>query len=111
MNYLLAFLNNMQDENIIDADEDDQLAAAIKASLSESQNTTYPESSSDVLKNKITETYTTDTPSDSDLDIYSGDDSNLSTPVKKTQTSNEIVKESESREGYQKNSEKGIYRN
>ena len=79
--------------------------------MSESQNTTYPESSSDVLKNKITETYTTDTPSDSDLDIYSGDDSNLSTPVKKTQTSNEIVKESESREGYQKNSEKGIYRN
>ena len=71
-----------QDENIIDADEDDQLAAAIQASLAESQKPSSSESYCDAIKHRITDTYT-ETPSDSDLDINSGDDSNLSTPVKK----------------------------
>ena len=71
-----------QDENIIDADEDDQLAAAIQASLAESQKPSSSNSYCDAIKNRITDAYT-ETPSDSDLEIYSGDDSNLSTPVKK----------------------------
>lgn len=70
------------DDNIVDADEDDQLAAAIQASLAESQKPSSSNSYCDAIKNRITDAYT-ETPSDSDLEIYSGDDSNLSTPVKK----------------------------
>ena len=75
---------NHQDENIIDADEDDQLAAAIQASLTESQKSAS-DACVDAIKRRITDTYT-DTPSDSDLEIYSGDESNLSTPVKITKS-------------------------
>merc|ERR1712223_2022561 len=70
------------EDNIIDADEDDQLAAAIKASLAESQKPTSSDSICDAIKSRLADTYT-ETPSDSDLEVYSGDDSNLSTPAKK----------------------------
>lgn len=83
-----------QDENIIDADEDDQLAAAIQASLAESQKPTSSDSCGTAINSRVTETYT-DTPSDSDLETYSGDDSNLSTPVKKVPSNTETAKNSE----------------
>jgi len=78
------FKRQKNDENIIDADEDDQLAAAIQASLTESQKSAS-DACVDAIKRRITDTYT-DTPSDSDLEIYSGDESNLSTPVKITKS-------------------------
>merc|ERR1711881_106170 len=78
------FKRSRVDENIIDADEDDQLAAAIQASLTESQKSASG-ACVDAIKRRITDTYT-DTPSDSDLEIYSGDESNLSTPVKITKS-------------------------
>ena len=75
----------LQEDNIIDADEDDQLAAAIQASLAESQKPTSSESGNTATNSSAPDTYT-ETPSDSDLDPYSGDDSNASTPIKRVST-------------------------
>lgn len=64
----------------MDADEEDQLAAAIQASLAESQP-----SSSDQKKAKSSYQ---DENSDSDIDLISGDDSNMSTPAKRRSKAN-----------------------
>ena len=50
--------------------------------MAESQKPSSSDSYCDAIKSRLTDTYT-ETPSDSDLEVYSGDDSNLSTPVKK----------------------------
>ena len=100
-----------QEDNIIDADEDDQLAAAIKASLAESQKPSSSDSICDAIKSRLADTYT-ETPSDSDLEVYSGDDSNLSTPVKKMPNNEENKNEqTTSGEPPKKNLfENGVYR-
>ena len=92
----------LQEDNIIDADEDDQLAAAIQASLAESQKPTSSESCRTATNSRATDTYT-ETPSDSDLDPYSGDDSNTATPIKtvstNVETSNQPVHQEPSTAG------------
>ena len=100
-----------QEDNIIDADEDDQLAAAIKASLAESQKPSSSDSICDAIKSRLADTYT-ETPSDSDLEVYSGDDSNLSTPVKKMPNNEgNKIEQTESGEPPKKNLfENGVYR-
>ena len=50
--------------------------------MAETQKPSSSDSYCDAIKSRLTDTYT-ETPSDSDLEVYSGDDSNLSTPVKK----------------------------
>ena len=91
---IIHYIYLQDDDNIIDADEDDQLAAAIKASLAESQKPSNSDSFCESIKSRLADTYT-ETPSDSDLEVYSGDDSNLSTPVKKMPTSTEIPEQTE----------------
>jgi hypothetical protein len=82
-----------QDGNLIDADEDDQIAAAIQASLAESEKPTSSDNCNSTntigsCSSRAVDTYNTDTPSDSDIETCSGDDSNLSTPTKKASSIN-----------------------
>ncbi len=78
-------------ENILDANEDDQLAAAIQASLADSQpssstSTSYLDSKNDGGSKKCTLVDS----DDSEFEPYSGEESNLSvpTPVKQRSKAN-----------------------